>query len=402
MWMSTVILILVVTAVLAIMYRIASTTIMSQTRILMEEILDNDGDLPGEWDYNIENRPYLALNQESIYEIRYYTALIKEDHIHIDHMHIAIKEDDAKAIAGSISRRSNDYGSISAPGKRVMNYMKKSNDDGSTFIVILDSTTRYAIIRVITMYLSALWLTVLVLYVILMGKYSGKLVRPFIENDEKQKRFITNASHELKTPLAVISSNTEMMETLGGRSKWTDSTRRQVTKMQSLIEDLVVLTRLDEMQELALSQTDLSSETTETVESFRGVIEGSGRSLLTDIAADVTVMSEKRSYHQLVSILMDNASKYCDPEGKIMVSLQPLGKGKGAKFTVSNTYAEGKDVDFSRFFERFYRADTSHNSATAGFGIGLSMGKEIAERLGAKLKVGYSKDMIEFSFEKDK
>lgn len=399
-WMSTAILFLVVTAVLAIMYQISSRTIMSQTRILMEEILDNDGDLPGQWDYDLDQRPYLALNQESIYEIRYYTALIKGEDMHIDDMHIAINEKEAESIAESISQKNSDYGSVSVSGNRVMNYMKKINTDGSMFIVILDSTTRYAIIRVITMYLCALWLTVLMLYVIIMWNYSKKLVRPFIENDEKQKRFITNASHELKTPLAVISSNTEMMETIGGKSKWTDSTRRQVTKLQSLIEDLVVLSRLDEMQEPALSQTDLSVETAETVESFRGVIEGSGRRLVTDIEQNVVAMSEKRSFRQLISILMDNAAKYCDAEGEVCVSLLQQSRGKGAKITISNTYAEGKNVDYSRFFERFYRADTSHNSSTAGFGIGLSMGKEIAERLGGKLAVEYSGDTIKFSFER--
>lgn len=396
-WMSTAILLLVVTAVLAIMYQIASRTIMSQTRILMEEILDNDGDLPGQWDYDLDQRPYLALNQESIYEIRYYTALIKDEDIHIDDMHIAINEKDAETIADSISQKNSYYGSVSFSGNRVMNYMKKINTDGSMFIVILDSTTRYAIIRVITMYLCALWLTVLMLYVIIMWNYSKKLVRPFIENDEKQKRFITNASHELKTPLAVISSNTEMMETIGGKSKWTDSTRRQVTKLQSLIEDLVVLSRLDEMQELALSQINLSVETAETVESFRNVVEGSGRKLITDIEQNVVAMSEKRSFRQLITILMDNAVKYCDAEGEVRVSLLLQSRGKGAKISVSNTYVAGKDVDCSRFFERFYREDTSHNSSKMGFGIGLSMGKEIAERLGGKLAVDYFEDRIVFS-----
>lgn len=166
-WMSTAILLLVVTAVLAIMYQISSRTIMSQTRILMEEILDNDGDLPGQWDYDLDQRPYLALNQESIYEIRYYTALIKGEDMHIDDMHIAINEKEAESIAESISQKNSDYGSVSGSGNRVMNYMKKLNTDGSMFIVILDSTTRYAIIRVITMYLCALWLTVLMLWEVL-------------------------------------------------------------------------------------------------------------------------------------------------------------------------------------------------------------------------------------------
>lgn len=396
MWMSTVILIVVITLVVGIMYNIASGTIMSQTKILMEEILDNDGDIPGLWDYDSSEKPYLALNEESIYETRYYTALIDNEDVSISNMHIAIKEDDARHIAKRIYKKNKDYGSVHDPIGRTMNYMKKKLDDGSTFIVILDCTSRYSLIKVITMYLYALWLTVLVLYIIIMSRYSKKLIKPFIENDERQKRFITNASHELKTPLAVISSNTEMMETLGGKSKWTESTRRQVGRLQSLIEDLVVLSRLDEMQELVLTKTDLSFITNESAESFRRVIEDSGRSLITQIDQDVNVMAEKRSYQQLVSILMDNASKYCDEGGEIHISLSAHNRGKGARLTVANTYVEGKNVDYSRFFERFYREDESHNSKTAGFGIGLSMGKEIADRLGGDLKAGYNGNMIFF------
>ena len=96
---------------------------------------------------------------------------------------------------------------------------------------------------------------------------------------------------------------------------------------------------------------------------------------------------------------MDNAVKYCDDGGSVRVTLTPRSRGKGARLTVSNTYADGKNVDYSKFFERFYREDASHNSAKAGFGIGLSMGKEIAERLGGRLRVTYAGEEISFVFE---
>ena len=399
MWMSTLILFMVISAVLFIVYRTSSVTIMSQTRILMEEILENDGELPVAWDFELIKRPFLALNPESIYETRYFTAVVNENSVSISHMHMAMKEEDAVKIAKGVYMRRRLYGSISEDSNRMINYIKKNKTDGSVFIVVLDSTSRYDLIRVVTIYLAALWIFVLLLYIVIMGRYSKKIIQPFIENDERQKRFITNASHELKTPIAVISSNTEMMETIGGKSKWTESTRRQVDKMKNLIEDLVVLSRLDEMQDIPLSDVELSAVTSETAESFRNVIEDSGRSFELSIDADVHAMSEKRSFQQLVSILLDNASKYCDKEGKIELKLSSNNHGRGARLTVSNTYAEGKNVDYSRFFERFYREDASHNSAKSGFGIGLSMGKEIAERLGGKLRVGYSGDMISFILE---
>lgn len=399
MWMSTLILFLVISAVLFLVNKTASVTIMSQTRILMEEILDNDGELPLQWDYERWQRPLLALNPESIYETRYYTAKVNGSSVTISNMHMAMSEADAKSIAERVYKRKNTYGSISRYANRTVNYIKKSNADGSEFIVVLDSTSRYGLIRVVTIYLAMLWFCVLVLYIVIMGRYSKKIIQPFIENDERQKRFITNASHELKTPIAVIYSNTEMMETMGGKSKWTESTRRQVDKMKTLIENLVVLSRLDEMQDIPLSDTELSSVATETAESFRNVIEDSGKTLTMQVDDGIHAMSEKRSFQQLVSILMDNATKYCDKDGEITVKLSAGARDKGAKLIVSNTYAEGKNVDYSRFFERFYREDASHNSAKSGFGIGLSMGKEIAERLGGKLKVEYVGDVISFVLE---
>ena len=157
MWMSTLILFFVISAVLFIVYKTASVTIMSQTRILMEEILDNDGDLPLEWDYDPFKRPLLALNPESIYETRYFTALVDEDAVTISNLHMAVTEDDAISIAERVEKRKRAYGSISRYANRTINYIKKTRSDGSVFIVVLDSTSRYGLIRVVTIYLAMLW-----------------------------------------------------------------------------------------------------------------------------------------------------------------------------------------------------------------------------------------------------
>lgn len=399
MLVSTLVLLVVISAVSGIVYWMASNTILYQTNVLTEMILDNSGELPDQSEFNNQQKAFLALSAESLHEIRYYTATIRSDSTEISNVHIIIDEADAAAIAERAAQRRGDRGSITVAGGRRMNYVRQQEDDSSMFVVLLDCTSRYGLIRIVMMYMSALWFAVLVLYVLIMGRYSKKLVQPFIENDERQKRFITNASHELKTPLAVISANTEMTEAMGGKSKWTESTRRQIGKLQSLIEDLVVLSRLDEMRELPMSDVDLSEVTAETAESFREVIESSGRQFHADITPDMHGRSEKRSFQQLVTILMDNAAKYCDDGGNVHVTLAPRSRRKGAMLTVSNTYVNGKDVDYSKFFERFYREDASHNSAKAGFGIGLSMGKEIAERLGGRLRVAYADEEISFVYE---
>ncbi len=399
LWVSASILLFIIVAVIGTVYRVSSHTIQSQTEYLMEIILENGGSLPGMGDFDPGAKPLLALNEESIYEVRFFVARVSGGETEIVSDYIAISEEDAVSIAESIYEKEKDSGRLTASGRRMLDYMKQQQEDGSTLMVVLDSTTRYGLFEIVMTYMSVVWFAVLIFYIIIMGRYSAKLVRPFEENDERQKRFITNASHELKTPLAVISANTEMTEVVSGKTKWTESTRRQVKKLQTLVEDLVVLSRLDEMKDFALTETDLSELTAETVESFRGIIESSGRQLHVDIEADVQGKAEKRSFQQLVSILMDNSAKYCDENGRVEAALEAKKNGKGLRLTVSNTYAEGKNVDYSRFFERFYREDASHNSAVAGFGIGLSTGKEIAQRLGGRLNVSYQGDTISFEFE---
>lgn len=401
MVVSTLVLLLVIGVVGGVVYWIATGILMSQTGVLVNLILDNDGTLPShESGFDPTQERFLALNVESIHEARFFSARQTDDGIEIVASHIAaISEEDEIALAEIAFDRRESQGRITVRGNRILHYARRSVDDGSVMVVMIDSTSRYGLVRLVMTYMFVLWLTVLILYVIVMGHFSKKLIHPFIENDEKQKRFITNASHELKTPLAVISANTEMTEVLGGKSKWTESTRRQIKRLQTLIEDLVVLTRLDEMKESELTDVDLSAVVAESSEPFRSVAENDGKRFIVDIAPDIRINGDKRGLQQIVSILLDNAVKYCDANGSITVRLESRARGKGAKIVITNTYVDGKDVDTSRFFERFYRQDESHNSEKSGFGIGLSMAKEITERMKGKLRVNYSGNTINFTVE---
>ena len=113
------------------------------------------------------------------------------------------------------------------------------------------------------------------------------------------------------------------------------------------------------------------------------------KTLHTDIADGIHVKGDSKCLYELVNILVDNAVKYCDDHGDIQVSLRRPRLGKGAVVAVTNTYADGANVDYSRFFERFYRGDTSHNSQKAGYGIGLSMAEELTKLMDGKINVSY-------------
>lgn len=397
-WGSALVLMLVIVLVVGITFWATLNTVSRQTMAMVNMILDNNGELPERSRLDLRQRAFLALNEGSVQELLFFSARVSDGVTTlISKRFFWLTDEDATALVDAAMGKTQAQGNMTDPSGHLMHYVRRLREDGSSLVVFVDNSGRHGLARLMVFYMAALWGIVLILFVILMNHFSRKLVKPFIENDERQKRFITNASHELKTPLAVISANNEMAEAIGGKTKWTESTSRQVKRLQSLIEELVVLARLDEMKEIALSDVDFSAVVRDTAEPFRSMAEASGRQFECTAEENLHVRGEKRALQQIVSVLMDNAAKYCDEGGRISVRL--AGKGKGAVLSVANTYAEGKNEDLSRFFERFYRQDESHHSGRPGFGIGLSMAREMTERMKGKMKVSYSGDSIIFTVE---
>ncbi len=208
--------------------------------------------------------------------------------------------------------------------------------------------------------------------------FSRMAIRPVAESYEKQKRFITDASHELKTPLAVINAANEVTELESGETEWTQSIHRQIGRLTSLTEKLVMLSRMDEESyKPTTARFDLSAAVGETFDSFAAVAQHKNKAYTAEIEDGLFYEGDENAIRQLVGLLIDNAMKYSDTAGNIAVTLKK--SGRGAELRVENT-AEGlKKGDQSVLFERFYRADASRNSATGGHGIGLSVAKAIVQ-----------------------
>ncbi len=268
-------------------------------------------------------------------------------------------------------------------------YEKKVRDDGSTIVVVLDCTDRVVLVnRLLRTAMILVGAGIIITYFV-MRAFSSRAVRTKARNIENQKVFITNASHELKTPLAVIKANTEILEMTNGENEWTQSTLRQVDRMNGLIANLVMITRAQEHDaQAARQETDVSKAVSETVDTFKSVAEQEGKKLETDIAEDERMIAEEGQIRQLTSLLVDNAIKYCDKGGTIRVGM--IRRRGGIRLYVTNDYAEGKNVDYSRFFERFYREDKSHNQDKGGYGIGLSIAQNICEQYNGSIKASVS------------
>ncbi len=271
-------------------------------------------------------------------------------------------------------------------------------ESGDVLVVILDCTRDMAAVKAFLKYSSLFGLLCILLFVGILTCLSKAAIRPFVRNVENQKRFITNASHELKTPLAIISANAEAMELISEKNEWTGNILAQVKRLSLLINDLVLLSKIGESSEkdIKLTDTDLSAAVRMGAESFKQMILDSGKKLEIQVDDAIHGLVEPRLFSEIVNILLDNAVKYCDEGGTITVSLHKNKKGKEKILAVSNHYKDGQAEDYEKFFERFYRGDTSHNSKKAGYGIGLSMARDMAALMKGKLDVAYKDGVITF------
>jgi signal transduction histidine kinase len=207
---------------------------------------------------------------------------------------------------------------------------------------------------------------------ILVCIFSNILLRPVAESYEKQKRFITDASHELKTPLTIIDANTEVIEMTSGESQWTRSIRKQISRLSSLTEKLVFLTRMDEgTSQPEMMDFPVSDAILDTAGAFVPLAEARGRTLTIDTEPNLTCHGNEGMIRQLVSLLLDNAIKYSSEGGQINLTFSR--HGKNFCLIIENTVDEITPGPHNEFFERFYRSDASRNQKSGGYGIGLSV-----------------------------
>lgn len=258
--------------------------------------------------------------------------------------------------------------------------------EGGYRVVFLDSgVRRNAVMRVALLSLllgSVSWLLMLALVMAL----SRRAIRPIAENMERQRQFVTDAGHELKTPVAIILANVDAMELRGGESKYSRNIRSQAARLGELMKNLLTLARVDEYSVLEQPQRlDFSSLCREVFLPFREAAELKHIRYGMDLADALELTGDRTLLAQLCSILADNAVKYCPEGGEIGVTLR--SENRRICLRVSNTVTEVPDLD--RIFDRFYRADSSRNQKSGGFGIGLSAAQTIARLHRAELTAGH-------------
>ena len=219
---------------------------------------------------------------------------------------------------------------------------------------------------------------------VVLAAVSGKVVAPLVKNREKQKQFITSASHELKTPLTVIHADAQLLESEIGENEWLSDIIKQTDSMAEMTHRLVYLARAEEQDaHFVRIEFPISDVTEDVAGPYRSVAQSKGKSYTLGIQEGLSYCGDEKAIRELMTALLDNAFKYSPEGGSILVSLSAVGKG--VQFTVENTVS-GIDPDqLEHFTQRFYRGDTSDK--VKGFGIGLSLAQVVAEAHKGKLTV---------------
>lgn len=306
-----------------------------------------------------------GISQESPFDTRYFTVTIASDG--------TVGSVDTGKIASISAGTAEEYAAELWKKGFFADYKYLATDsDGTTMYVFLNCQREISTIRTYVLASAGTGALGLVIVFVMIYFFSGKVLKPVSESYDKQKRFITDASHEIKTPLTIIDANTEVIEMMEGENEWTQSTRKQIARLTSLTEKLVFLSRMDEEgTKLEKVSFSLSDAVLDTAEGFRSVAKTKGKQFEINVAEHVEYIGDEKNIRQMISLLLDNAMKYSSEQGIIRIALKTSGKNK--IITVWNTTDQIEKGKLDMLFERFYRMDASHNSRTGGFGIGLSV-----------------------------
>ncbi len=276
-------------------------------------------------------------------------------------------------------------------------YEKRTSDAGQVHLAFADVSAASGW-QTLALTLAGVGVATLAVFFVISVFFSRWALRPVKQAWDQQRQFVADASHELKTPLTVILANTSILmahpeRTVASQSQWVESTQAEGTRMQELVADLLLLARID-AEETDLAKTkpkeriDLSNLVEGELLQFESVAFERSVSLDGHIDAGIFVLGAQERLRRLVTTLLDNACKYADEGGEIDVSLSR--KGNMAAFSVHNTGPAIAEDDLPHVFDRFYRADKARTSGAGGYGLGLSIAREVAEEHGGTIAVASS------------
>lgn len=353
----------------------------------IEILAENEGKFPRmdkEMPFRRMKPPFeFEMTAETPFETRYFIVKMNENNMiyQIDTSHIAaVSSEQALEYANLILRDGKDSGFAD-----IYKFQMVAQPMGS-YLIFLDCSSKIQVARNFLIISCMVGVVTLCMVFVLITILSKRVIRPFIENSNRQKLFITDAGHEIKTPLAIISANVDVLEISNGKNEWIASIRNQITRLDQLVKSLLTLSKMEEEEiKLSFTEFNFSELIARVTASFEPVAETKGRLLRTDIAPNIIYYGDENSMEQLISTLLDNGIKYSNDAGELRISLK--SHKNSLKLEAYNTTEDLDVTNLERLFDRFYRSDSSRTRETGGTGIGLSIAKSIVEAHHGKINV---------------
>ncbi len=367
----------------------------SDIRNILYLIAENDGMFPngarenGNFVTSFLN-PFkkVQITIETPYSTRYFVVKLKGNKVtKISTENItAVTDEQAFAYASKIYSDEEGFGFI----ENYRYYYAKDDSSNQSMMVFIDMQRDLQAsmkLASVSLLVGMICIAALIIPVYFLSK---RAMRPVERAIEKQRQFITDAGHELKTPIAIISADAEVLEMCEGENEWITSIKNQTVRLDSLVKNLVTLSKLEE--EKAEKQSNifnLSEAVLDTAMNFETLAKSNNAKFIFDVNPNIYINANEGEIRQLISILCDNAVKYTTPEGEIKLSLYKSGKN-----IVIEMFNDCEDIPqqkLERLFDRFYRADGSRARETGGYGIGLSIAHVTVQRNNGKISVYKSK-----------
>lgn len=334
-----------------------------------------------------------AMGPEADYTTRFFVAYCDRDgqltRVFREHI-VSVSEEEIKKYVADLLAGEDKKGYY-----QEYRYMIETEEEGQ-IIIFLNVTNELKFVRSLTLVSVGIAAASLLMAFLLTVLFSRRAVRPYMKNMERQRQFITDAGHELKTPLASILTSADILAMEDEENEWVINIQKQTARLSRLVGSLVELSRLDEEKPFPEKTVfSLSDAVWETAEPFSGLARAEGKTYTQDIKEHLRMNGDRCAIQQMISILLDNAVKYSDVGGTIHLSV--CRRYHKICIEVFNTCELPKTAELDRLFDRFYRPDESRSSHTGGTGIGLSMAQAIAESHGGKITVK-SHDRKEITF----
>ncbi|MGH4037839.1 MAG: sensor histidine kinase [Sphaerochaeta sp.] len=386
------IVILIIALIINVSVYVSSNT---QLNKMADYLLDNGGSFPDRFYLQTHNDLGFDVSIESKYETRFFSAKVDEygNILDLDLDNIAeITDSEAQSYIQNALKKGSKHGYISH-----YKFAVKQNGDDTLLVFINASQILRTIsdVRSVTVLIAAVGLLILLLLIIAL---SNKAIQPYIDNIERQRQFVMDAGHEIKTPLAVISADVEVIEMANGESDWTKSIKGQIIRLDGLIKQLLSLSKLENIsnKDESTVKIDFSSLTVQLCSDFKGLASSKHSTIEMDVDEGITILGQHDKIEQLISLLVENATKYAKGNGIINVSLK--ANKKHATFKITNQCEGISNSNLANLFERFYRGDKSHNNIIEGYGIGLSVAQAIAASHKGKIIASLNDDETEITF----